>query len=183
MKTFFIKAAQNPELGTVLQALKQATLEHEEISDYDPVFSLSYDKEDQFFIKTADRIVWARVFPQSASYREISSLGREIQKLLDSFQSPVRPYLFFQEISSGHGLLKALPGQPQCFEFSFVKTEQGTALVLKDFHPSFRVAPPPALAPEAQDASTAGSVARLSRSEISELIELSLELKHLKDRE
>ena len=175
MKTYFIKALPNHDSRTVFEALKHAVLEAEGIQEFDPVFSLSYDRADQFYLKTPDAIVWGRIFNSPAGYREVSALSREMQKLLSTFQLPLLPYVFFQELSSGHGLLKALPGETKCFEFSFLRSENGAALALKDLHHhSPKVMPP---APEPVQTSPAF---RLSRSEISELMELSLELKRLK---
>jgi hypothetical protein len=182
VKTYFIRTAQNSR--AVLEALKRAVIEHENVLEYDKVFSLSYDREDQFFLKTGETIFWGRIYASTASHKDVADLAREIQKVAGTFNLPLKPYIFFQELRSGQGLLKALPEHPRCYEFSFLRSGDGSALGLKDLNQ----APPKVLPPLPDDLQSilppdlckTVSSFRLSRSEISELIEISLELKHPK---
>ncbi len=173
MKTYFIRATA-PSKG-VVESLKKAVLEYEHIDDYDRVFALSYDREDQFFIKTGEFIVWSRVFNTPAGHQDLSELAKEIQRLQSTFNLPLRIFAFFQELTSGHGLLKALPGNPRCFQYSFLSSESGSALALKDLCQ----AAPKVLPPAPEGFQVQSTLPRLSRSEISELIEISLGIRKL----
>jgi hypothetical protein len=182
MKTYFIRAGQNSK--ATMEALKQAVLEHENIQEFDTVFSLSYDREDQFFIKTPEAICWGRVFGSAAGYREVTDLAREIQRLSSTFNLEVKPFIFFQDLTSGHGLLKALPGRPRCYEYSFLRSGSGSALALKDLSQMSAKVLPPTVSAEGNsmmpaETSRVSSSYRLSRSEINELIEISLQLKRM----
>lgn len=181
MKTYFIRSGQSSR--ATVEALRRAVIEHENILEHDNVFALSYDKEDQFFIKTAEIIYWGRIYASPAGYKEVTDLAREIQRLASTFNHEVKPYVFFQDLTSGHGLLKALPGKPRCYEFSFLGSGNGSALALKDLNKTAPKVLPPATPEEGTvmpvEISRASSSFRLSRSEINELIELSLHLKQL----
>lgn len=181
MKTYFIRTPQTPQPRQVFEALRQAVIERENVREFDSVFALSYDRADQFFVKANETIYWGKIFTGPAGFREISNLNREIHRLINTFQHPVMPFVFFQELTSGHALLKTLPAAAQCFEYSFLKSDGGTALALKDLHQKpLQVLPPG----EAGDQETvrksyASSPLKLSRSEMAELMDLSLDLKRL----
>lgn len=181
MKTYFVRPGQNHNSRALLEALRHAVIEREMIQEYDTVFALSYDREDQFFVKTSETIYWGRLFTASAGYKDVTELSREMQKLMQTFNLPVKSFVFFPELVSGHGLLKALPGKPSCYEFSFLRSEAGSALALKELHVSAARVQPPADQAEAPlpPAPRSAASMRLSRSEIAELMDLSLQLKRL----
>lgn len=181
MKTFFIKPVRQEHSVFLLDALKQAVRERFKIHHVDPVFSMNYDREDQFYLKTPEMIYWGRVFMTPLNYQETLKLEREFETVSGRFQTRVCPVIFCPSLQSGSGILFAFKTRPYCFEFTLLKSETGTSLALKDVSledVTVQVSPP-AGALKMNPQVSASRPPLLSRSEIAELLEISLDAKRL----
>lgn len=185
MKAYYIKTVRREHASFVLDALRQALRERFKIHHADQVFSLNYDREDQFFLKTPDMIYWAKIHMAPLTYQDALKFEREFEGIRSRFQTQMTPVLFCASLQSGIGILAGFKVKPYCFEFSLLKSDSGTSLALKDLSfedVSVRVTPPEGGAGKSQFDSTGASETRpplLSRSEIAELLEISLQSKRL----
>lgn len=184
MKAYFIKTIRQEHSVFLLDALRQAVRERFKIHHVDPVFSLNYDREDQFYFKTPEMIYWARVLMTPLTYQEAIKLEREFESVSARFQKRVWPVIFCPVLQSGGGILGAFKIRPHCFEFTLLKSETGTSLALKDitFEGPAVYPSPKADAPRYKlnpPENTEMLPPLLSRSEIAELLEISLDFKKL----
>ena len=183
MKAYFIKPVRQEHSVFLLDALRQAVRERFKIHPTDPVFSLNYDREDQFYLKTPETIYWSRVLMTPLTYQDALKLEREFETISARFQTRLCPVIFYPSIQSGAGILTAFRIRPYCFEYTLLKSDSGTSLALKDLtfdEPLSNV--PLSLAAKYKLNSPAEGQTRpplLSRSEINQLLEISLEAKRL----
>lgn len=185
MKAYFIKPVRQEHSVFLLDALRQAIRDRFKIHHFDSVFSLNYDRDDQFYFKTPDSIYWVRILMKPLTYQEALKLDREFEGISARFQTRICPVIFCPSIESGAGILAAFKIRPHCFEFTLLKSDSGTSLALKDLTLDTAVCPiPPSSSISKYDRlSSLDGVERrpplLSRSEIAELLEISLEAKRL----
>ena len=142
----------------------------------DAVLSLAYDRDNQFFLKSPEEgILWGRVFFEPLSHANIQILRKEIDHQLQSFRQKVRPYVFFPSIMKDvSGLAGKLSGKPLFFEYSLLRSESGCAVALKEWVFALQAQKPSAS--HDLQAYRFFKQARLSRDELSELMDLALEL-------
>ena len=186
MKAYFIKPVRQEHSVFLLDALRQAVRERFKIHHTDSVFSLNYDREDQFYFKTPEMIYWGRVVMTPLTYQEALKLEREFETVRARFQTRLCPVIFCPSLQSGAGILAAFKIRPYCFEYTLLKSESGTSLALKDINlddPIRSAVPPsPFVGKYKPSTPVEGQNSRpplLSRSEIAELLEISLESKRL----
>ena len=181
MKVYFIRDNRYHR-AEILNILKQTLRENALESEVDPVFSLAYDRGNQFFLKTANEILWGNVFFEPFSYQDARALHQEMDRITKLFNQKISPYVFAVEFVSGGGLLEILPVKPHCFKFHFLDSVDGQALALDEWVPdpqgvSQRQADGPARIPDLKGYQFFKQ-SQLTREELAELIELSLELKN-----
>lgn len=184
MKAYFIKPVRQEHSVFLLDALRQAVRERFKIHHSDPVFSMNYDREDQFYFKTPETIYWGRVLMTPLTYQDALRLEREFESLSARYQTRLVPIIFCPSVQSGTGILAAFKTRPYCFEFTLLKSESGTSLALKDMTFEEPAVQPVSKADSSryklsQPQNTETRPPLLSRSEIAELLEMSLDFKKL----
>ena len=127
---------------------------------------IPYD-EKEFLIKDGAGILWGRILPGQVSEEDIRLLNREMESLRESYPGKIRPHFFFPVLPPGISQeFGRFPGNPRFFEYFLFRLEGEDCLGLWEWRPSCGAEPPvPTDAPA------------LTRSELADLIELSLELR------
>jgi hypothetical protein len=183
MDVYFVKKNEEKSRTEVLVALKQALRERLPYAEVDPIFSLTYDNENQFFLKGAGELIWGRVFHQPFCQRYGEMVHKELARLTQSFKQKIRATLFFPNLISGMEQLEKLPSGSSAFEYCIMQSQTGNALALRSFLSPKVEAP---IKEELEEIKPKASVpegyrffrhAQLSREELTELIEIGLELK------
>ncbi len=185
MKAYFIKPVRQEHSVFLLDALRQAVRERFKIHHTDPVFSLNYDREDQFYLKSPETIYWGRLLMMPLTYQNALQLDREFESISGRFQTRLCPVIFCPAVQSGIGILAAFKIRPSCFEYTLLKSASGTSLALRDIpleeEGPNSVSSSLPVEKYKQSSSAEGQTRPplLSRSEIAELLEISLEAKRL----
>lgn len=182
MKVFFLENETGISHATVLDSLKQAVQEKMPEFQNDAVFSLAYEREDRFFLKSPQAILWGKVYFDTPLHSDLESLKAELEKITGIFRRKVIPYVFLAD-ESGAWLSEFRKIAESCFVYGFVQSEGRRALTLRMISQEQERAIPPG--DEEKGRSIRQSKERsikpfqLSREELSELIDLSLELRCL----
>lgn len=185
MNFYLIEKADERNFPEILSTLKQFLKERLSGAIEDPVLKLAYDEGNSFFLKTHASIIWVRMFEESLKQEDLPGLSLDLERVCRMFHQKVRIYLFAPGYETGLKLAGEVSPEVLFFEYSFLKSRFGhgialreakiecSAPVLPDSHSGDRTSPP--------EASPIGHFknTRLEREELSELINLSLELKGL----
>lgn len=177
MKTYLIHSLKNQDQQDVLRMVRSAFMDHFELRNSDAVFSAAQDRDDFFFIKTTNGIMGGRVYMEPFVYQKGAELVREFGELARKFTQPFYPVVFFPRIESGQSFLEMLPNL-QAFEYWILKSPAGPAVALQAVVTAQE--PMAVLEQSISQSLKKGdpeSSVRLSRSEIHDLIRLSLDLK------
>lgn len=181
MNIFFVEQPNQKKSQEVLLTLRQALKECIPQAETDPVFSLAYDGEDQFFLKRRGEIVWGRVFYQTLSDAALSGIPEEIKKLSNTFKQTIRPHLFFpEERVKDQTLFSKVSGRPHFFKYDLLQSEIEKAISVREYFPLPE--PKVSLVEEVKkplpfNGYTFFKYARLTPQELSDLIDLSLEIR------
>ncbi len=171
MNVYFLAPSNDFKLEDMTWAIRHA-MQQKFGWKRDLSFALEHDKEDQFFLKTPKQTVWGRVL-QKATFPVIQNLRAEIRQLTNKIGPSLLVCFFFPEDPLGIShLFSDLPGAPWLFEYSFLQSAQGKGVVLRQW-----VEETPAKVSITADAGLFSRQSSLSREELSELIDLSLQFK------
>lgn len=174
MNVYFIQGGEDKNKTDILISLKQAVRDRLPEADVDPIFSLTYDNENQFFLKKSGEVVWGRVFYQPFCVRFAEMIQKELARMQQSLKQAIKLVIFFPTLTAGEDLLRKMPGNPLIFEYYFMQSKSGRAIAIREWSkegPAEKEMTPP------QGAYRFFKQAKLTRQELSEIIDLSLELK------
>lgn len=184
MKIYFEEAAHlktglNSAPAEIQEGLKQALLQRFPSSRLDTVFALAYDRDNQFFLKADNEILWGRVLPEGLKSEHLHQIALEWEQYRMTFRQRVRLCLFFPFYNESGKILPA-DWQDACFfQYNFYESQEGKACLLKEWltGESKQLIDFPFAASEKKAPAGLLSRAQLSRDEILELMDLSLELR------
>jgi hypothetical protein len=184
MKVFFLESETRISHAAVIDSLKQAVQEKMPEFQNDAVFSLAYEREDQFFLKSPETILWGKVYFDTPLHGDLENLKAELKKISGIFRRKVIPYVFLTNESSACAWLNEFGKIAEsCFIYGFAQSEGRRALTLRRISQERD----PVIPAEAERENRGARQGRessvkpfqLSREELSELIDLSLELRCL----
>ena len=185
MNAYFVQGGIDKNRDEILKSLRSVLQDQYPQAEIDPVLSLAYDRNNQFFLKSPQGILWGRVFYETLAHANVQTLRKEIDHLLQTFRQKVFPFVFFPSaVENLSGLIEKLPGDPVLYEYSGLRSHSGSALALveKFFAADSRVSSLiPSKPPEPLQDYRFWRRSRLTRDELIELVDLSLELKKNKN--
>lgn len=159
-------------------------------AEIDPIFSITHDNENQFFMKSAAGIIWGRVFYQPFNARYAEIVNKEGAHLARTFRQPVHLYLFSPDFKEAETAAQAIVGNAFFYEYQMESSlTSDDPVILKEWNaPQFSVtdkksrpaAPMPSPAVPPQEKSEDGHFfksSQLNKDEIKDLIEIALEIK------
>ena len=157
----------------------------------------NYDPQKQFFFRSPDFLCGVHVFYQELTHADLDDLVAAIHQYTDSLKDRLHVLIFFPGLSKGVAQSicshKAFPrlfarGSIRFLEFFFLQSKSRQGIALRELSPGWGseagkktgyeqtpISPPATSYPLAK-------YARLSRSELAELVELGLELKKIETR-
>lgn len=145
----------------------------------DSLFSLSYDRNDQFFLKGPHAILWGRVYFEPFSDNDVELLGFEQKRLEQILKQRLHAHIFFNDWNMKKGDVEYPCAD--YFRYRFIQSEAEKSLLVEKVLPSgLEFRPDKALhsfAPGSSEKYHFAKSAQLSREELAELIDLNLELK------
>ncbi len=185
MNFYLIEKNSAAKPGELFSAIKQF-LKEKLFGTEDPVLKLACGGDNSFFLKTPVGIIWVRIFEQDLTSESFSALYQDIERVKQMFRQEVRFCLFAPGFGQAVSADAELPGDLLLFEYYFLQSRFGQAAAFKERkrEPSLKTpikdefkraedAPAPVLPGKSF------KTVRLEREELSELINLSLELKGL----
>lgn len=179
MKTYVVSAVEGQSRPEILKMVRSAFLDCLEAEISDSLFSMAQDREDIFFLKTPSGILGGKVLFKPLAYTDGPALVREFDELAARFQQPFFPMVFLPKLESGKSFLEMVP-KLRSFEYLILKSAAGPAVALREIVMSGAeplAAMSRSISLSLQKGGDPGSRVQLTRSEISELIDLSLGLK------
>lgn len=184
MNFYLIEKAEEKKRPELLSAIKQFLKERLSGAIEDPVLQLAYGGTNPFFLKTQAGILWVRVLEEALTSQDISALLQEFDRVSQMFRQKVRFYIF----APGYASNLSMPGPSSqellFFEYFFLRSRFGQGVAVRDWHvqsspQAFPETPQEKALHVAVGSSGRLQNARLEREELSELINLSLELRGL----
>ncbi len=163
-----------PPLVHALRDAMQSYLPHTRL------LPTALERENQFFLKSSESVVWGYVFFHPPVPEDGPKVKREMAKRMETFGPFFYPCVFFPAGLAGAFPFFDLPSTARFFEYLHLSDPSQKAIALREY-----------AAPKERTVGEAAAVrkkvifaepdfrgqARLSRQELSELIELSLQLK------
>ncbi len=182
MKVLFLENEAGINRSVIMDSLKQAIQERKPGFQNDAVFSLAYEREDQFFLKSPEAILWGKVYFEPPQENDLEVLKSELKKLSGIFRRKIIPYVFLaDETSAWLGEFGQVA--EDSFVYGFVQSEGRRALMLRKVLSGQKAKQASSSEVKSKiDIQGKEKPARpfqLSREELSELIDLSLELRCL----
>lgn len=145
----------------------------------DSLFSLSYDRNDQFFLRSPHAILWGKVYFEPFSDNDVELLGFELKRLEQILKQRIHAHIFFNEWSMKKGDV-AYP-YADYFRYRFIQSEAEKAMLIEKVLPlGLEFQPDKAIhlfGPAVSDKYRFAKSSQLTREELAELIDLNLELK------
>lgn len=179
MKIYFpVQELQHPRT-LILQILKQLIEKQFAGFKTDSLFSLSYDRKDQFFFKGPHAILWGKVYFEPFANDAIELLRFELGRLQQTLKQRIHAHIFFTDGE----IKKEGVGYPcaDYFRYRFIQSETEKSMLIEKVLPSgmdFRPDRARSLwSPVAPGPYPFSKSFSLSREELAELIDLNLELK------
>ena len=181
MNFYLIEKTEEKKRPELFSAIKQFLKERLSGAIEDPVLQLAYGGTNPFFLKTPAGILWVRVLEETLTAEGVPALLQDLERVTQMFKQKVRFYIFAPAYAEN----LSMPGAPAqellFFEYFALRSRFGQGVALREWNLSFLAqalpevrasGPAPALPGRLQNV-------RLEREELSELINLSLELKGL----
>lgn len=183
MNTYFIEGGIAKSREEIWQSLRAALQDRFPQTEIDPALSLSYDRPDRFFLRGPQGIVSAKIFFEPLSHANVQGLRKEMDQWLHAFSGKkVFVFIFFPScVDNLSRLIERLEGSPVFFEYTQLRSFSGPALVLnRKFYSQKAEKHLEALQKMTQpETYRFHQKARLTRDELQDLINLSLELKKI----
>ena len=147
----------------------------------DPAFSLAYDSENHFFLKNSDGVLWGYIFHDFPTKSGMTQLADEAERLSNTFRHPVHPY-FFVPVPDGLEMPvsdESFSMKVHFFEYFFLQSSKEEAVGIREI--SFLK---PCFFQEGENHGTGeknriSNPLKLTREELSALVDLSLQLKRI----
>ena len=180
MKVYFPLQTIEPNRADILEALKKFTEKPFTEFKADPFSLLTDKRQDQFFLNGPEALLWGRVYFKPFSEKDAECLETELRYLKQMLRRDIKPHIFFL---AGQGETVVVEKGPAAdyFCFRFIQSGGEIAMVIEKVSSSQTEREPLRsldFSEEPQDFSYRFSrQSRLSREELAELIDLSLELK------
>ena len=180
MKIYFPLQTIEPNRADILEALK--TFMEKPFMDFeaDPFSLLTNERQDQFFLNGPDTILWGRVYFKPFSEKDAELLETELQYLEQTLKQPIQPHIFFLSGQRDPASFEKGPAADY-FHYHFIQSGGEIAMVVEKIPFPGREsesAKPLDFSEEPGELSYRFSrQSQLSREELAELIDLSLELK------
>ena len=186
MDVFFAHDPAPVRAQEIFSSLKRVLAGRLGSTELNPALSLESAQNGQFFLKNAEALIWGRIFYDRFYHRDLGILREEMACLLKIFKQEVRAYIFFPSCSvldprSFDGFqIKA-----HFFEYFCLESFDAEAVGIRPWNPPLgaegKFSPPDEVSAAGGElemaapalASKAGS---LTREELQELINLSLDL-------
>lgn len=186
MKIYSPLQVIEPNHAEILTALKTFIEKQFMGFEADPFSSLTDERNNQFFLKGSSAILWVRVYFKPFSEQEAELLKTELQRLEQTLRQPIQPHIFSLADPAGESAPFDQGPAADYFCFHFIYSGAETAMVIEKSHFSKdeedeNKVPEPVSFKEILGAEgyRFSRQSQLSREELAELIDLSLELKHL----
>ena len=184
MNFYLIEKADEKKAPELLSTIKQFLKERLSGAIEDPVLQLAYGGSNAFFLKTQASILWVRVLEKSLTHPDISGLRQDFERVSQKFHQKIRFYVFAPGYEEDLKMTAMQPQETLFFEYFFLRSRFGQGVALRELKIRFSAPPSPGdqetvpVFPAAAAHERFRNV-RLDREELSELINLSLELKRL----
>ena len=192
-KTYLVEASTGDH-KRILLAIKRASrdLFPTPLMNWVPFFP--YNAEAEFFLKGMQNIFWGRIFYDTLSHADLDKLNESMTRLIQQVKERISLFIFFPSMGKGvqsclEKLIKdsqSLPSlvKQRFFEYCFLRgQDQQGGLALKELIPTGLPAMAYPSIPIRQNFTLPPSGGhfykqnRLTRSELTELMELSVALK------
>ena len=135
----------------------------------DTIYSLAYDKEDQIYLKAGNGLVWGKIFFEKLMASDFSLIQHELENITQAFSRDVQPCLFFPDIDArADELLSKYFTKTLAYQYQYVESESKRGIAVKE--KSGIIVP-------AEQVMDYSKMARVTREELAELIEISLSLR------
>ncbi len=175
MNFYMIEKTDEKKAPELLSSIKQFLKERLSGAIEDPVLQLASGGNNPFFLKTQAGIHWVRVFEEALTLQGLPALRHDLERVSQMFRQKVRFYLFAPGYSEDFNLTTSQPHDALFFEYFPLKSRFGQGVALRERKIDFQEKSPLSPAPSSGRLCNA----RLERDELSELINLSLDLKGL----
>lgn len=146
----------------------------------DSFLSLTNDREDQFFLKSVQNfIVWGRVYFEAFTPGKAEQLKIEQEEMKRRFLQPLKLQVFFNEGEIDYSSAGTYP-DADYFHYTLIQSPVEKAMIVERVKtPAFEggEASPGKETSKRASGPIASKQAQLSRNELAELIDLSLDLK------
>lgn len=184
MNFYLIEKAEEKKKPELLSAIKQFLKERLSGAIEDPVLQLAYGGTNPFFLKTQAGILWVRVLEDALTTEGISALFQDLERVSQMFRQKIRFYIFAPHYAENLKRPCAPAQELLFFEYFALRSRFGQGVALREWNiPFFQqtlLGTAPERAPRLPMTSPGWlQNVRLEREELSELINLSLELKGL----
>jgi hypothetical protein len=146
----------------------------------DSLSSFSYDRTDQFFVKSPHAVLWGRVYFEPFSDNDVELLGFELKRLEQILKQRLHAHIFFTEWNMKKGDVEYPCAD--YFHYRFIQSEAEKSLLIEKVLPAgLEFRPDKAVnlfGTSNPDKYHFAKSSQLSREELAELIDLNLELKN-----
>ncbi len=183
MNFYLIEKTGEKNPPELLQTVKEFLREHLPGGAIeDPVLKLAYDGENPFFLKTPAGIVWGKVLEETLAADGLPGLRHDLEYVLQMFRQKIRFYIFAPDYEPGLNLGSLVSQETAFFEYFFLRARSGQGMGLREWkaaglEPAVLNRTKESSVPCLTPSSNVFKNAKLNREELSELINLSLELK------
>lgn len=143
---------------------------------------LGNEEGGRIFFQNPDRILWCRIFFHPLTQEDARSLACEIQTLKKTLRQEIGPYIFFPSLKMDFQKDRPAGLSFRFFEYRCVRGETQEEILFTEYlmaDPQLSSPAPPHRVPPSAKSHLFYEQARLSREELSELIQISLDFRKL----